>query len=142
MADSQKVPIPFSEPPYLCGLPSPYYSDSHRAFQKRARAFIEENLIANALEWEREGKVPPHIFEKFAREGWLIPSLPAPLPVQLLKRLDIHEVGDIKVENWDYLHTLIYTDEVGKLKQPDMRNSIADFIEDGPQRSRRSRSII
>jgi acyl-CoA dehydrogenase len=117
MADSQKVPIPFSEPPYLCGLPSPYYSDSHRAFQKRARTFIGENLIANALDWEREGTVPPHVFETFAREGWLIPTLPAPLPVDWLKKLGIHKVGGgVKVEEWDYLHTLIYTDEVGKLK--------------------------
>jgi acyl-CoA dehydrogenase len=52
-----KVPIPFSEPPWLMGHPSPYYSDSHRKWQKTCRAIFDE-LMADAGEWEREGDVP------------------------------------------------------------------------------------
>lgn len=105
-------PIPFSEPPYLRGLPSPYYTDSHRRFQKACRAFLWENLIKHALEWEREGTVPEHVFDTFCRHHMLIPNLPAPLPVEWLKRLGIHEILGVKVEEWDYLHTGIYCDEV------------------------------
>ncbi len=107
-------PIPFSEPPYLAGLPSPYYSPSHLRFQKACRAFVEENLIQHAMDWEREEAVPTQVFEKFVAANMLIPSLPAPLPVEWLKKLGVHDVlGAVKVEEWDYLHTAIYTDEVG-----------------------------
>ena len=57
--------------------------------------------------------MPEHVFTKFAEANFLIPNLPAPLPVAWLKKLGIHEMpGGIKVEEWDYLHTAIYIDEV------------------------------
>ena len=109
-----KTPIPFSEPPYLAGLPSPYYTSSHLRWQKACRLFIEENLLKHAIEWEKEETVPDSVFQKFAAANMLVPSLPAPLPVEWLKRLGVHEMlGGVKVEEWDYLHTAIYTDEVG-----------------------------
>ena len=74
---------------------------------------MEENLLKHAMEWEREETVPEHVFKKFADNNFLIPNLPAPLPVAWLKKLGIHEMpGGIKVEDWDYLHTAIYVDEV------------------------------
>ena len=106
-------PIPFSEPPYLCGLPSPYYSSSHRKWQKACRTFIGEHLTQHAMDWEREEKVPEHVFATFAASNMLIPSLPAPLPVEILKKLGILDIlGIVKVEEWDYIHTAIYSDEV------------------------------
>lgn len=111
---STKTPIPFSEPPYLAGLPSPYYNSSHLRWQKACRAFVEENLGKHAMDWEREETVPADVFTKFAAANMLVPSLPAPLPVEWLKKLGVHEMlGGVKVEDWDYLHTAIYTDEVG-----------------------------
>lgn len=105
--------IPFSEPPYLAGLPSPYYSSSHLSWQKACRAFIQENLNEGAIDWEREGTVSPEVFRKFASSNMLISCLPAPLPVQWLKRLGVHNIlGVVKVEDWDYLHTAIFADEV------------------------------
>ena len=45
----------------------------------------------------------------------LIPSLPAPLPVRWLKRLGVHDVlGVVKVEEWDYIHTAIFSDEMSR----------------------------
>lgn len=110
---ANKTPVPFSEPPWLMGLPSPYYNESHRKWQRTCRAFIEENLTKHAMEWEREEVVPDEVFQKFAAGNFLIPCLPAPLPVKWLKKLGIHEMpGGLKVEDWDYIHTGIYTDEV------------------------------
>ena len=106
------TPIPFSEPPYLVGLPSPYYTASHRSWQKKCRAFIEENLLKNAMEWEREETVPAHVFDTFAAANMLLPALPAPLPVEALKKLGIHEILGQRVEEWDYFHNMIYTDEM------------------------------
>lgn len=106
--------VPFSEPPWVAGLPSAYYSDSHRKWQKDIRAFIEEHLLKNAYEWDTNETLPETVFQKFAEAGMLLPSLPAPLPVEWLKKLGIPELlGGLKVEDFDYMHTLIYCDEVG-----------------------------
>ena len=106
--------VPFSEPPYLAGLPSPYYKPTHLAWQKACREFLNKHLLENALEWDTAETVPEHVFETFAKAGMLLPSLPAPLPVEWLKKLGIHDLlGVVKVEDWDYIHTAIYTDEVG-----------------------------
>ena len=65
------------------------------------------------MDWEREEKVPEHVFEKFAEANMLVPSLPAPLPVEWLKKLGVSDIlGVVKVEEWDYIHTAIYCDEV------------------------------
>ncbi|KFY24479.1 hypothetical protein V493_05208 [Pseudogymnoascus sp. VKM F-4281 (FW-2241)] len=115
MSSTDRAVIPFSEPPYLSGFPSPYYSPSHLKWQKTCREFMEENLLKHAMEWEREETVPEHVFKKFADSNFLIPNLPAPLPVAWLKKLGIHEMpGGIKVEDWDYLHTAIYVDEMAR----------------------------
>jgi acyl-CoA dehydrogenase len=49
------------------GLPSPYYNDSHRKWQKTCRALVSE-LMADADEWEAQGDVPglfpPILFPK------------------------------------------------------------------------------
>lgn len=105
-------PVPFSEPPYLSGLPSPYYTESHLSWQKKCRAFIEENLLKHAMEWEREELVPEHVFEVFAKANMLLPALPAPLPVQTLKKLGIHDILGHPIDDWDYFHNMIYTDEM------------------------------
>jgi acyl-CoA dehydrogenase len=69
--------------------------------------------LANAREWDDEGLIPESVFQEFARMNMLIPSLPAPLPVEWLKKLGIHDLlGVVKVEDYDYIHLMIYTDEV------------------------------
>lgn len=107
--------IPFSEPPWLMGLPTPIYQETHRKWQAAIRAFIEKHLLAHAEEWERAETVPAHVFDEFAAAGMLIPALPAPLPVAWLKRLGFHELlGGLPVEDFDYLHAVIYADEMAR----------------------------
>ncbi|KAI5918097.1 putative acyl-CoA dehydrogenase [Camillea tinctor] len=109
------VPIPFSDPPWLMGLPSPYFNKSHRKWQAAIRPFIKEHLLDHAIEWDKAEFVPEHVFADFGRANMIIPSLPAPLPVEWLKRLGIHELlGGLKVEHFDYLHALIYADEMAR----------------------------
>lgn len=108
--------VPFSEPPWLAGLPSPYYHDTHKRFQKYCRSFMNEHLHENAYEWEEAGLVPEHVFSTFASKGMLIPNLPSPLPVKQLKDAGVHQIGEgegaVKVEDWDYIHTMVYACEV------------------------------
>lgn len=111
MADLE-VPIPFSEPPWLLGLPSPYYNASHRRWQRTIRAFIKENLTDHAIEWEEAGDVPSHVYSKFMAKNMLIPYLPAPLPIAMLKSLGINDMLGLPVEEFDYTHFAIYVSEM------------------------------
>lgn len=106
---------PFSEPPYLIGLPSPYYTLSHHNWQKACRAFLDKHFHSHALEWESEGDVPLHVFDTFAAHNVIIANLPAPLPVEWLKKAGIDNIlGSVKVEEWDYFHTAIFADEMSR----------------------------
>lgn len=53
--------VPFAEPPWLNGLPSPIFKETHRRWQVAIRAFIEEHLLAHAEEWERAETVPVRV---------------------------------------------------------------------------------
>ncbi|RMD40526.1 hypothetical protein DV735_g4592, partial [Chaetothyriales sp. CBS 134920] len=106
--------VPFSEPTWLAGLPSPYYKETHRRWQKACRAFLEEHLLPYAVEWEREETVPDHVQPTFAQANMLIPNLPAPLPVEWLHKLGIRDILGTPVEEWDYFHTGIYLDEMAR----------------------------
>lgn len=106
------APVPFSEPPYLSGLPSPYYTSSHRSWQKKCRAFIEGNLLKHAFEWDSDETVPPHVWDTFAAANMLIPCLPTPLPVAHLHALGIHDILGHPIDDWDTFHNLIYNDEM------------------------------
>lgn len=117
MAENSLNPIPFSEPPYLRGLPSPYITDAHRRFQKACRKFAWENLIQHAMEWEKAGTVPEHVFQTFCKANMLLPNMPAPLPVEWCKRLGINDILGVKVEDWDYIYTGIYCDEVSGMSR-------------------------
>ncbi|KAI1502188.1 putative acyl-CoA dehydrogenase [Biscogniauxia marginata] len=109
------APVPFSDPPWLMGLPLPYFNESHRKWQQAIRPFIKKHLLDHAIEWDKEETVPDHVFADFAKANMLIPSLPAPLPAEWLKRLGIHELlGGLRVEDFDYLHSLIFTDEMAR----------------------------
>ncbi|KAF4468057.1 acyl- dehydrogenase NM domain [Fusarium albosuccineum] len=111
-----RVPTTFSEPPWLMGLPSPYYSESHREWQKSCREFISQHLEPYALEWETEGNVPAHVFETFSKHNMLIPNLPAPLPVALLESMGITELlGGLRIDQFDYFHFAIYISEMRRL---------------------------
>ncbi|OBT94590.1 hypothetical protein VE01_07937 [Pseudogymnoascus verrucosus] len=109
------VAVPFAEPPWLNGLPSAYYNDSHRKWQKTVRAFVDRVMLPYAGDWEAAGDAPPTLYKTFADNNMLIPNLSAPLPIEALKSVGIHELaGGLKVEDYDYLHTSIYVDELSR----------------------------
>jgi acyl-CoA dehydrogenase len=105
--------VPFAEPPWITGVPSPYYDDSHRRLQQACQEFIGEHLTKHAMEWETAEEVPSHVWDSFAANNFIIPALPSPLPVEWLRKLGVTRMpGDIPVEEWTATHNMIYGDEV------------------------------
>ncbi|GIZ44939.1 hypothetical protein CKM354_000812300 [Cercospora kikuchii] len=106
---------PFENPSWQQDLPSPYFAESHRAFQKACRAFIDEHLNAHALEWEREENVPESVWNRFGEANMLIPALPASLPTKWLRKLNLSTLpGGLDAEVFDGLHSYIYFDEMAR----------------------------
>ncbi|MCQ6264030.1 hypothetical protein MLD55_19105, partial [Alcanivorax sp. MM125-6] len=60
--------VPYGEPTWLTdGYFSPYFSDKHRAFQKKIRQFMDTVVLPDALEREADGKRPSQsVFDKMA----------------------------------------------------------------------------
>lgn len=109
---------PFSEAPWLTGVPSPYYNESHYKWQQTCRSFISK-VFENGLNWQKDGNAPSGLFSIFAEAGFLVPCLPAPLPIQQLELSGITTLpGGLKVQDFDYFHYLIYTAEVSVLTCP------------------------
>ncbi|KAH7305892.1 long-chain specific acyl-CoA dehydrogenase [Stachybotrys elegans] len=105
--------VPFAEPPWVTGVPSPYYDDSHRRLQQACQDFIGEHLTKHAMEWETAEEVPSHVWDSFAANNFILPALPSPLPVEWLRKLGItHMPGNIPVEEWTTTHNMIYGDEM------------------------------
>ncbi|KAI0016391.1 putative acyl-CoA dehydrogenase [Xylariomycetidae sp. FL0641] len=109
------APVPFSDPPWLTGMPTAVFQDTHRRWQQAIRPFIETHLLAQAVEWDKAETVPEHVFAAFAAANLLVPALPAPLPAAWLRRLGVHALpGGLRVEDFDALHGLIYGDEMAR----------------------------
>lgn len=110
---TQNVTVPYSEPPWLQGLPSKYYTDSHKKWQRDTREFIDRELNANAMEWETSEEIPLTVYGTFAASNMLIPCMPAPLPVAQLKAAGItHLLGGLPVEDFDAFHSAIFQDNM------------------------------
>lgn len=111
MGDLDHVAIPFAEPPWLNGLPSPYYNESHRRWQKTCREFIDEHLNKNAMEWETAEQIPATVYDEFFAAKMLLPCLPAPLPIEWLERLGMAQLpGGLPASEFDSFHGAIFQD--------------------------------
>lgn len=104
--------VPFSEPPYIRGLASPIYKDTHRKWQKLCRAFMEEHLIPYARQYEEQDYVPPSLLQTFVKANMLVPLMATPLPCDILKKEGIHDVLGIPIEEFDSIHSIICQDEL------------------------------
>ena len=50
--------VPFAEPAWYRGVPTPYYQAKHAAFRAKCRAFVDEHLIPYVDDWDEAGQCP------------------------------------------------------------------------------------
>lgn len=95
-------PVPHGEP--LWHNPkflSPYYTEKHRAWQKKVRAFVDAELLPNVSQWDAKGDYPDSFVQKMIQHGLYAPSYPA-------------EWGGTRVEGWDMFMMMILDDEFAR----------------------------
>ncbi|OQE05160.1 hypothetical protein PENVUL_c026G02247 [Penicillium vulpinum] len=106
--------LPFAEPAWARGCPSPYYKDSHRRLRAAMRVWVEENLIPNTLEWETSPSLPDSLYERAAKDGLIMPMASgASIPQEWRGKYPI--IGGVSPEEWDGFHDLIIHDEFGRV---------------------------
>ncbi|KAI9629860.1 hypothetical protein KEM48_012493 [Puccinia striiformis f. sp. tritici PST-130] len=88
--------IPFYEPAWYSGVPSPYYKASHLKLQEIARKWTETHLMDQAQNWE-EKLVLPNIGR-------------IRIPKEWTKHVKI--ITDIPPEEWGGFHAFILQDEL------------------------------
>lgn len=104
---------PYADPPYLTRGISPYYSESHLRLQREVRQYINDKIIPNCEEWERNGCVPAEVIRTHSELGYMAVSV-YPLAVAHIKRQRQRLPGDINPDEWDGFHDLIVIDEVAR----------------------------
>lgn len=62
------APYKYAEPAWHYS-PSPYYTDFHRQFQKKVRAFVDVEILPFINEWEKAEKYPPELRKKAVDAG-------------------------------------------------------------------------
>lgn len=113
MASTKKSSLgnvaPWAEPAWN-SIPSPYYNESHKQLRNGLRAYIDENILPNALEWEEAGDVPKEEKFKWLNSGFSANDIPVeyrpknfPLP------------AGIPLEKLDAFHLLVSTDETSRV---------------------------
>ncbi|KAI7781846.1 hypothetical protein LA080_014336 [Diaporthe eres] len=98
--------LPFAEPAWARGCPSPYYRDSHRQLRQAMRSWVEKD-------WEKAASIPDWIYKKAADDGLLMPIAAGPaIPLEWRGKYSI--IGNVPPEEWDGFHDLILHDEIGR----------------------------
>lgn len=116
--------VPFAEPSAEQGFKSPYYSQSHYAFRRNLRTFIEKELLPNAAAWEEAGKEPSaELFQKLGKAGfWACRLAPGP-HLKLFQN-----IFGIKPEEFDSFHELITHEEITRLGCPGLLDGLGSGL--------------
>ncbi|KAH7085298.1 acyl-CoA dehydrogenase family protein [Paraphoma chrysanthemicola] len=101
-------PVPYAEPLWLRPqFKSPYFNESHRAYQRAVRKFTDEHVTPEAQDREKSGKyISQELIDKMAANGFLAARLG---PGKHLHGTNI--LGVVKGEDYDYLHDMIQVQE-------------------------------
>ena len=81
-------------------LPSPHLNDTHHAWRKTVRAFVDREIMGNVSEWDEVGAFPRALHQKAAAAGLIGLGYP-------------EEYGGVR-EGVDVFHSLIAAEELAR----------------------------
>lgn len=92
--------VPFAEPAWYRGTPTPYYTADHARWRVRVREWCEREVAPFGAEWEEQGDFPiERLRASAAAAGVLAPWAP-------------RELGGTPPPGWDDFAFLIWVDEI------------------------------
>jgi len=95
--------VPYAEPGWYRGEPTPYYEAKHAAFRAKVRSWVDEHLMPHVDEWEEAGHCPIEKLRQSAHAaGVLSPWAPAALG------------GTPPEGGWDEFMFVIWADELSR----------------------------
>lgn len=105
--------IPYAESMGTWRKFSPYYNESHHKFRAAVRAFMNEHVKPFAKEWDDTGSLPTREVDKLLGEAGILAALVAAEEVgALFAQHGITLPGGVKVEEYDYFHGLVLSEEL------------------------------
>ncbi|KAF2731053.1 acyl-CoA dehydrogenase-like protein [Polyplosphaeria fusca] len=105
MDDKFGSSLPWAEPSWYTGIPSPYYDEGHAKFRNFIREWMQKT-ISNADPPSSESET----FLKFAELGLLLPiGAGAKIPAEFARHW---KLPGVKAEDWDGFYDLIMWDEM------------------------------
>lgn len=100
--------VPFGDPNwYHEGVSSLYYKPTHQAWRKRCRDFVDEHVIPNVSDWEKNKEIPREVYAKCYEAGLL--------PCVVGASSGAYDLVPAQApEGFDYFHELIFIDELAR----------------------------
>ena len=98
--------VPYGDPSWYTGRPSPYYNESHAAWRAKVRAFVEEHIAPHAHEWDENREIPKELYRKMGAAG-VLPGFCGAFPTGYVP-------ARMEPPGWDGFHTLIAVDELSR----------------------------
>lgn len=109
--------VPYGESMGYWRKKSPYYNESHHRFRASVREFIDREIRPDCIDDDEEGNYPEQeLNEKMGSFG-LIACLVAmePRAHAIIRQLKIQLPGNIQLENFDYFHSMIFSEELRRI---------------------------
>ncbi|KAI0761744.1 acyl-CoA dehydrogenase NM domain-like protein [Irpex lacteus] len=113
LAADEVSKVPYAEPMWLSsGYHSPYFTDSHRKFQKAVRKFVSEVVAPEAVKCEENGKkISQEVVDRLCEKNILAMRLGKGKHLKGRTLMD----GLITPEEFDHFHELIINFELARL---------------------------
>ena len=112
----KKILAPYAEIPAFRGHHSPYYNDSHKAYKKVMREYMETEIIPNTIKWDENGlngkEIWPKGLHKQLYEKGLYCGAVGFWPTKYAG--DNIAGGVVKPDQWDYFHEMIGCQEIAR----------------------------
>ncbi|KRX03469.1 Cytochrome b5-like heme/steroid binding domain [Pseudocohnilembus persalinus] len=102
--------IPYGDPNWVQGWNNPYYNDSHRKLRIKAREFYQTEVAPFMDQWDMKKVLPKELFKKIADTG----LIKFAMGKWQDKYFPEKKYMGIEIENPDYFHEMILTEETIK----------------------------